>query len=102
MYYQQGDTLYYPCELPSGLKELKTDVVQEGEATGHAHRLHGSSDDYQLFENPKQKVKYLRIVKPVALRHEEHHEVLLPPGDYRIGIVREYDHFKEEAKQVVD
>ena len=26
----------------------------------------------------------------------------VPPGDYVVGTVREYDHFVEEAKPVVD
>lgn len=99
--YQQGDTLYYPVDsIPKGLLKLDTDIVQSGEATNHHHRLHG--DGFQLFENPKTKEKHLRLVKPTSLKHEEHHEIKLPPGDYRIGIVREYDHFKEEARQVAD
>lgn len=98
-YIQQGDTLYFPEKLPEKLTPLKTDIVQEGEATGHAHRLHG--DGFELFETPA-KEKHLRLVAPTALRHEEHQEIILPPGDYRIGIVREYDHFKEEARRVAD
>lgn len=100
MYIQQGDTLYYPEKLPEGLEKLNTNVVQEGEATGHAHRLHG--EGFQLFHNPKTKEKFLRLVEPTSLKHEEHKEIKLPPGDYRIGIVREYDHFSEEARQVAD
>lgn len=99
-YIQQGDTLYFPEALPKDLVELKTNVVQEGEATGHAHRLHG--EGFQLFEQPKTKEKFLRVVEPTALRHEEHKEITLPPGDYRVGIVREYDHFSEEARRVAD
>jgi len=100
MYIQQGDTLYYPEALPEGLELLNTNVVQEGEATGHAHRLSG--DSFQLYQHPKTKEKFLRLVEPTALRHEEHKEIILPPGDYRIGIVREYDHFSEEARKVAD
>jgi hypothetical protein len=100
MYIQHGDTLYFPDIIPDGLPQLKTDIVQEGEATGHAHRLIG--EDYVLFEEPVNQIKFLRVLKPTALRHEEHKEILLPSGDYRIGIVREYDHFKEEARKVAD
>lgn len=99
--YQHGDVVIIKRpELPKDLKDLKTNVLAEGEATGHAHRLHG--DGYTYFEEPKTKERYLRLVQPVALRHEEHHEIILPTGDYEIRIVREYDHFSEEARRVAD
>lgn len=99
--FEQGDVcLFFGEAIPDGLILLETNVLQEGEHTGHAHRLFG--DTHAVFEEPKTKVKYLRLVEPTALRHEEHKEIILPPGDYRIGIVREYDHFREEARRVVD
>lgn len=99
---QQGDTLYFAIpELPPGLEEeVGNNVVQHGEATGHAHRLHG--DGFRLYKNPKDDVRYLRIVNVTALRHDEHKEIWIQPGDYRIGVVQEYDHFSEEARRVAD
>lgn len=38
----------------------------------------------------------------IVCRHEEHNEVTLPAGKYRIGIVREYDHFSEMERRVAD
>lgn len=101
-YQQQGDTLYFHEKIPSSAKhDDKFDgIVQHGEATGHAHRLHG--DGFRLYSDAKSGERYLRILKPTALRHEEHHEQMFAPGDYRIGIVREYDHFEEETRNVVD
>ena len=65
-YFQQGDTLYFPIKKASGrAQKLDTDIVQEGEATGHAHRLHG--DGYRLYETP-QKQKYLKLVSPTSLK----------------------------------
>lgn len=99
-YLQQGDTLYFPIdELPKNLIKIDTNTVQTGESTGHAHRLHG--DGFTIFET-KNNEKYLRVVKPTLLKHEEHKEITIPPGTYRVGIVREFDHFKEEARQVAD
>lgn len=97
-YYQQGDTLYFPENVPSGVKELKTNIVQEGEHTGHAHRLQG--DGFVLYQ--KDRTKYLRVLTATPLTHEEHEEIVLPPGTYRTAIVREYDHFDEEAREVLD
>lgn len=100
MYIQQGDVIISPSVIPSDAKKSDTNVLQEGEATGHAHRLFDG--DYQVYEEPKTKQKHLRLLTPTALRHEEHKEIILPPGDYHIGIVREYDHFSEEARRVAD
>lgn len=97
-YLVHGDVQLKPSIIPKADK-IKTNVLQEGEHTGHAHRLYG--DGFTVFET-KEKQKYLRVVKPVALRHEEHKEIMIPPGDYVINITREYDHFLEESRQVQD
>lgn len=101
MIIQQGDVLFHKIEsIPKNLTEQKTNIVQEGEATGHAHRLYG--DDYKMFIQPETKKRYLRVVKETPLKHEEHKEITLPEGDYEIGIVREYDHWDEETRAVID
>ena len=104
-YFQQGDVVLVPVErIPAEFVEAETNVLQEGEVTGHAHRLHG--DGFRVHAIPGKvgnaDKKYLRLVKPVALRHEEHKEIKLPTGDFEIRIVREYDHFEEEARRVAD
>jgi hypothetical protein len=100
-YYQQGDVLLFnDSELPKGLTKLETHVVQEGEHTGHAHRLF--EGDYELYENSETKEKFLKVLTPVALRHEEHKQIDLPPDVYRIGIIKEYDHFEEVVRNVLD
>lgn len=102
-YLQQGDVVIKPAALPAlkTLEALKEGILAYGEATGHAHRLHG--EGFFLYEDKKTKRKHLRVVKDnVILRHEEHKAFAVPPGDYTIDIVREYDHFSEEARQVAD
>ena len=47
-------------------------------------------------------IVFLSSAKPFVCRHEEHNEVTLPAGKYRIGIVREYDHFAEMERRVAD
>jgi hypothetical protein len=101
MLIQQGDVLFYKMKsLPKNLEEQKTNIVQEGEATGHAHRLSGTN--FQMFIQPETKKRYLRIVKATPLTHEEHKKIDLPEGEYEIGIVREYDHWDEESRAVID
>lgn len=98
-YSQQGDVLIGQCEIPKEAKEINTNVLQEGEHTGHAHRLF--EGEFKVFETPT-KEKYLRIVTPTMLRHEEHKQISLSPGDYKIGIVEQYDPFTKLTSRVVD
>lgn len=94
-YLQQGDVLLIKEALPSGLTTVKKDpVLQYGEATGHAHRL--TSDDFELFEEPKTKTRYLKLLKPTVLKHEEHDPITLPPDTYRIDIIREVGDMEDE------
>jgi len=94
---RHGDVQVQRLEAASvdGLAEVKAPtrgghVLAEGEATGHAHRLHGGAA--RLYELPKQPgVRLLHVVRSVSLRHEEHGPVQLEPGFYRIGIKRQYD-----------
>lgn len=100
-YYQHGDVLLGTVEsFPEDIEKLNTNVLQEGEHTGHAHRLFEGK--FEVFEQPKTKVKYLRVVEPVALRHEEHKQIDLPPGNYKIGIVKEFDPFEQLTRNVLD
>lgn len=96
---QQGDTLYFKVDaLPAGLDKVKDNVIQEGEATGHAHRL----QDGEIFINPTTKEKFLRITDATEVRHEEHAPVYLPPAVYLVGIIREKGMFDDLIAPVVD
>lgn len=44
----------------------------------------------------------MRVPSGTVVVHEEHYPVEVPPGDYQVGRVREYDHFAEEARRVID
>lgn len=101
---QQGDVLLNKIdEFPKGLKRVKKDrrglVLAEGEATGHCHAIK-KVEDAVLYE--KDGTLYLRVNKKTDLKHEEHNKIELSPGNYQIGIVQEYDHFEEEARDVMD
>lgn len=100
-YRQQGDVLFKPvANIPKECKAINTNVVQEGELTGHAHRLYDG--DFEILQHPETKQKFLRIVKETEIRHEEHKAFKLPPGEYYIDIVREVDHFEKLTRQVAD
>ena len=75
-------------------------VLAEGEATGHYHEIEGGTAT--LIGEDNSVDQYLRVDEESTVKHAEHKPVTLPPGDYNVGIVREQDHFKEEARNVMD
>jgi len=81
------------------MKELKTNKLAEGEATGHTHKVIG--DGFRLLEKEDTSL-ILESSKKVKIEHEEHHPIELPPGVYERSIVKEYDHAEEETKIVID
>lgn len=98
----QGDVFFTQAEaLPDGAKAvertLRGYVIAEGEATGHAHVV---LDDIELYE--KDGVLYLRTETEIQVKHEEHKSVILNKGIWKVGIVREYDPFSEETRNVMD
>jgi len=99
--YQQGDVLFKQvAEIPRGDMEIVTSgILVEGEATGHHHKLMPNSQ--------VQAVKIgalLYVIAHVATKilHQEHKEIMLPPGVFFVDRVKEYDHFKEEVRRVID
>lgn len=98
---QQGDVLLRSGIIPKGAtikKHARGWILAEGEVTGHAHEVLG--EGVEVLE--KDGVLYLRAPHGGRIQHEEHTAFDIPPGDYTIGIVKEYDHFAEEAREVRD
>ncbi len=98
----QGDVFFTRAtKLPEGVKQATRKergyIIAEGEATGHAHVIH---DDIELYE--KDGVLFIKTAKEAEVRHEEHLPVILSPGIWRVGIIREYDPFLEETRIVRD
>lgn len=111
--WQQGDVIFHAEPIKGALERIVNPVIQEGEHTGHAHRIrmfhHGETGgampeckQWEMFLDKNTNTKYLRVNEPIEVDHEEHKTVTIPPGEYRIGIVQEYDHFLEEARAVQD
>lgn len=129
-WYQQGDVIIEPLSV-RGLKfpdqgktmerkDSRGYLLALGEVTGHAHALNmGMGPDLEGLEvveapqkvlvlrdgtEEQEEVRYFIRVKSsgAQLRHEEHGVITLPPGEYLVRGVREYDHFAEEARRVID
>ena len=98
---QQGDVVIKKVTGidTATLKRLDHLVLAEGEVTGHAHRVVGGAAT--LYED-KGGGMVLDVTKEATVTHEEHGHITLAPGKYKVGRIKEYDHFAEEAKQVRD
>jgi hypothetical protein len=98
MLIQQGDVLIEKVSEIKG-KKLNHLTLAEGEATGHHHTV--TKGEAELYEY--EGTLFLNVKSDEAVvTHQEHKAVTLPKGKYKIGRVREYDHFSEEARQVRD
>jgi len=97
-YYQQGDVIIKRAKGKITGKKLDHGILAEGEATGHKHEI--KTGNYDLIE--KDGELYLINKEEVTVTHQEHSPINLPPGKWSIGIVQEFDPFKEEARKVID
>jgi hypothetical protein len=100
--YRQGDVLLKKVRaIPTSAarQEVKDRIVLAyGEVTGHAHAIH-DIDSVDVFVGKNGEL-YLSVKGDVALRHEEHAAIALPPGNYERVIQREYS--PEEIRNVMD
>ena len=101
MFYQQGDLIVEKIEKVEG-KRIDKYILAEGEATGHNHQVAVKDrDKAEIYE--REGVLYMKVVgDTIDIVHEEHRTITVPQGDYIVRKVREYDHFKEEARNVKD
>lgn len=101
--YRQGDVLvvrvdYIPDDVTPVKREDGDVVLAHGEITGHRHRI--PSRHASLYRSETDAL-YMKVTAPVALLHEEHTTVKIPPGSYRITLHHEYQP-AELPRQVVD
>lgn len=86
--YRQGDLLIVRAEglVTRGAyaREIVDGVIQEGEATGHAHRLVGGDAWNDRGDT------FLVSDGSATLTHDEHDTITLPEGSYRVLRQREF------------
>ena len=107
-YIQHGDVLIKQVSsIPKNAKIKKNNrgiVLAEGETTGHAHVIQ-EKENVELFELDNTLYINVKNNSHVTVTHEEHKPIIIDlpgTGFYEIGIVKEYDHFAEEARSVID
>ena len=77
-------------------KQQKKVILARGEVTGHSHVATGEN---LLFDEAS---KVLTVPDGAVVTHEEHHQVKLPKGKFKIGIVQEEDPYSKELRKVRD
>ncbi|MFX0123352.1 MAG: hypothetical protein ACFFAE_06905 [Candidatus Hodarchaeota archaeon] len=102
MIVRQGDLLLKKVEtLPKRAKIVKGNVVLEGEATGHAHRIM-NGEIFRFWSQTSGDQLFVKADKGTALVHEEHTSIDLAPGVYEVVRQREYDPDTETTHWVMD
>lgn len=97
--YRQGDVgLYERDSIPEGFKKEKGNIVALGETTFHKHQF--VEGDYQFWTNGK--TRYIEVITPSRISHEEHLPQVILPGVYEQIQEREYSYADEEMKTVLD
>jgi len=119
--YQHGDVLIRPTDDELAKESYSSGntvqlggggddriVLAKGEATGHAHAIDMSNLPSNVVVTTfgsdwRNNVDLLGIKGgDVVLTHEEHKPITLPPGNYEVSIVREFDHLAGRARNVWD
>ncbi len=100
--YRQGDVLIIPVEsIPEKLDPINREngrvVLAYGEVTGHAHAV--KAEGAALFRDPKLMAVFMKVSgdAPVALEHDDHDTIMIPPGKYQVVRQREYAPEAREA-----
>lgn len=95
--FRQGDLLFVRQEVrpEAPLTTRQSNVIVEGETTGHAHRLTRGS----ILEAPDGAL-YLDVTQTTQVLHEEHGPITLDPGLWLVMRQREYS--PEAIRTVVD
>lgn len=95
----QGDMVFVPFTGEvSGAKKQSRVTVGWGEVTGHTHDVH--CDDMKVVKTDKGFILVLSSEGRVT--HQEHKDIILAPGTYFVEHEREYDHFSNVTRKVID
>ena len=115
---QQGDCIIKKCgtngvfevehkSIPVDAVEKSGNLVLKGQTNSHA--LYCGC--FRLLE--KNGTLFIRVIEATVLDHvkdhtggvreaAEHHAQWIPPGEYFLDGVLEYDHILQESRQVID
>jgi hypothetical protein len=94
----QGDVIFRTTVL-NGLSKLTIvpdNIVVKGD--NHSHVLSNGV----LFVDKSNDKKFILSTGNTVISHPTHAPITFPVGFYEVSIVKEYDHFLEESREVKD
>jgi len=96
--FRHGDLLIREVtEFPKNLRKTDSNVIAEGEVTGHLHKLDG---DHKIYDGIVDK--FFEAFEEVNLTHDEHKMLKIPKGKYIVLNEREYNPWDEDIQEVYD
>lgn len=93
--YRQGDILLVRVGMPEAtLKPVPKDegrvILAYGEVTGHAHVAECAEGGVAELLETEEGRRFLKLVDPGVVVHDEHAPIDLEPGYYEVRRQREY------------
>lgn len=106
--YAQGDVLLIKMKsIPDNKKEYVRQngkiILAWGEKTGHHHRIEDNTTQAWVDENDTVWLEVKDLIEEAKVLHEEHGEIQLPTGCYKvIREQREFESEKGASRKVLD
>ena len=102
--FRHGDLLIREIfTIPNNAKPISTNILAEGEKTGHNHVLNGSHQIYETVEPVhEQKQKHFEAKQELKIEHPEHNTIIIPKGIYTVVHERHLNIFLDMVEEVVD
>ena len=102
--FRQGDLLIREISsIPYAAKPISTNIIADGEKTGHNHTLNGSHQIFETVEPAhKQKQIHFEVKQELKIEHPEHNTIIIPKGIYTVVHERHLNVFLDRVEKVVD
>ena len=102
--FRQGDLLIREISsIPYIAKPISTNIIADGEKTGHNHTLNGSHQIFETVEPAhKQKQIHFEAKQELKIEHPEHNTIIIPKGIYTVVHERHLNVFLDRVEEVVD
>ena len=101
----QGDVPFYPYTgeiMGEKVKHNGSVVLALGEHTGHKHTITVPRlEDMEAYKLPDGGW-LLKLKSGGSVKHNQHGEITVAPGLYRVGQEREHDWFQSVTRKVID
>ena len=112
----QGDCIVKKCGTSGVFTKEFSSIPKNATPTGSNLVLKGQQNNHAIYYGEfevleKDGVTFLRVDAPCILdhvrdlktqTHAEHHAMWIPPGEYFIDQLNEYDHLAEESRKLID